>query len=110
MVSFQFPKPEGGPKATALESVNVTENTCKDFMYFQQLLAKSRTYYDDNVNHRLNTIDITQPKPCRQFLEKLQHVHKDRKEKLHFCINSLRAESEKIQDPIILKKEVSIIK
>jgi len=106
MASFLFPKQEG--LKTALESVNVTENTCKDFLYFRQLLAESRAHYDDNVNHRLNAIDVTQPKPCRQFLEKLQHIHKDRRDKLQFCIDSLRAESEKVRDPIVLKKEVQL--
>jgi hypothetical protein len=73
----------------ALENLRVTEATCWDFVYFRQLLAKSRSLYDDNIGHRLNDINTNDAKQCRQLWHLLQGIRADRREKLEFCIRSL---------------------
>ena len=70
------------------------------------MLARSRSYHDDNIAQRLNTINTEDPRQCRQFLETLNRVHKDRKEKLLFCMNLLRERLAADQDSMVLRKEV----
>lgn len=83
-----------------------SNSLCADFLYFQQMLARSRSYHDDNIAQRLNTINTEDPLQCRQFWETLGHLHQDRREKLHFCMDLLKERLAVDKDSMVLRKEV----
>lgn len=70
------------------------------------MLARSRSYYDDNIAQRLNMIDTQSPKQCRQFWEMLGRLHQDRREKLLYCMEELRKQLATSPDAMVLRKEV----
>lgn len=92
---------------TELHSGRVTGDTCRDFLYFRQLVARSRGYWDDNINHRLNGIDTNDAKQCKRLMDSLDAAHRDRKTKIEFCISFLQKEHESSSNPV-LAKEVCI--
>lgn len=80
---------------------------CADFLYFRQMLARSRSYHDDNIAQRLNTIDTGDSRQCRQFWEALGRIHQDRREKLLFCVEQLKQRLALDRGSLVLCKEVS---
>lgn len=73
-----------------LDSVPVGERTCLDFVYFRQMLLRSRTLHDDNIAHRLNdTPGVLDARQCQRFYTALCRVHRGRQEKLDYCIGVL---------------------
>lgn len=80
--------------AESLDTVPVTASTCRDFIYFRRLVAKSRSYWEDNINHRLNDIDTTNSKQCRKLWSQIETIRKDRRKKLDFCLEVLRKDAD----------------
>lgn len=70
-------------------SVKITRDTCRDFVYFRQLLRDSRKP-DDNIGNTLNKIDISDPKMCCDLMNSMMKMHKERLSSLEFCKNVLR--------------------
>lgn len=88
-----------------LHSIKASDSICRDFLYFRQLLAKSRSYYDDNIGHRLNEIDINDGRQCRRLAEQIEWAHKDRRAKLEYCKHSLQKQYKETHNTV-LEKEV----
>lgn len=101
------PSPLSSPPSLQIHELPKTASICTDFLYFRQMLARSRSYYDDNIAQRLNMIDTKSPKQCRQFWEILDRSHQDRREKLLFCMEELREQLAARHDSAVLRKEVS---
>lgn len=92
-----------------LEEAKISEQTCRDFVYFRQLLASSRGHYDDNINHRINDIDTSDSRQCRRLNDSIEAIHRNRRSKLNYCIKVLKQNL--INDPSssILAKEVLLL-
>ena len=85
-----------------LEDVRVSGGICRDFVYFRQLVSQSRGHYDDNINHRLNSIDTGDARQCQHLWNLLEHVHTDRTKKIQHCIHVLQH----ADDGLVHRKEV----
>jgi len=89
-------------------SVKITRDTCRDFVYFRQLLRDARRL-DDNIGNTLNKIDTADPRKCSDLMEIMKKMHNERMDSLNFCMSvlendvSLAADQSKTK---ILQKEV----
>lgn len=89
--------------------VRIDRSTCLDFVYFQDVLTKSRRP-DDNITHRINKIDPADPKQCQQLYDMMRSLHIQRAQSLSFCMDILKEKIEGLtDDPEIKlhKREVS---
>lgn len=89
-------------------SVKITRDTCRDFVYFRQLLRDARRL-DDNIGNTLNKIDIADPRNCSELMNAMAKAHKERMNSLKFCMRVLENEVSLAQDQSkakILQKEV----
>lgn len=86
----------------------VTSSTCRDFVYFRQLLRLARRP-DDNINHQLNKIDANNEAECSQLYEKMKLLHRERQNAIEFCKAQMKLEIDAEPDnnrKKILGKEV----
>jgi hypothetical protein len=73
-------------------SLKITRDTCRDFVYFRQLLRDSRKL-DDNIGNTLNKIDSLDPGKCRDLMSAMTKMHKERLSSLEFCKNVLQSDT-----------------
>lgn len=88
--------------------IRIDESICMDFVYFRQLLRISRRA-DDNINHRINKIDVQNPDQCHVLWTEMKRLHQERQSTISFCTNVLKQkmlESESKKN--ILEKEVNL--
>lgn len=89
-------------------SVKITRDTCRDFVYFRQLLRDARRL-DDNIGNTLNKIDIADPRMCSELMNAMAKTHKERMNSLKFCMSVLEDDVSLAQNQPkakILQKEV----
>ena len=81
----------------------VTEETCKDFVYFRRLLLDARKL-DDNINHRLNNMRLHEAE-CAQLRKEMDSLFHSRFQNITKCIEYY---SHLSNDRFLHKKEVPI--
>lgn len=89
-------------------NLQINNSTCLDFVYFRKIMRDMRRP-DDNINHRLNKIDPSDPKQCEALWKEMTVLHEDRQRALNFCLGSLKTELEMNPDDSrqrVLRKEV----
>lgn len=95
------------------ELANLRDAECLDFVYFQRLVAKSRSFWDDNINHRLNEIDTKKPESCRTLWNLLETTHSLRVSSIKRCIQVLMREraNDGLQtlNSSVLSREISLL-
>lgn len=69
----------------------VTSATCRDFVYFRQLLRLARRP-DDNINHQLNKINANNETDCNKLYEKMKQLHRERQYAIEFCKAQIKME------------------
>lgn len=70
-------------------------------------MARSRSYYDDNIAHRLNDIDTADYRQCITMRDTLKHIHANRQAQLEYCISQLKKDNDAKGDASMLhSKEV----
>lgn len=105
------------------ELEGLEDSVCLDFLYFRRLLAGSRSFWDDNINHRLNEIDVARPESCRALWESLQRAHSLRLTSIQRCIRVLEERiadnpsqpanptpnQTSLGDGLVLRKEIGLL-
>lgn len=109
------------------ELEGLEDSVCLDFLYFRRLVAGSRSFWDDNINHRLNEIDVVRPESCRALWESLQRAHNLRLASIRRCIQVLEERvagsplrpaphadrvpnQDSLGDGLVLRKEIGLLK
>lgn len=84
----------------------LTQADCLDVSHFRMLLRQDRKS-DDNLTHRLNTINTQDYQQCADVAVWLREMHKARRRALQNCIKLIESPSD---SSMVVKKEVALLR
>lgn len=85
---------------------SVSESTCLNAVRFRKMLAASRACFDDRIAQRVNELA---PSNCRQFVQTLDAIHRQRQTDILYCIQVLSDKLERNGSDDLTRRERDIL-